>query len=162
MTNKPRPENNDGQYIVDRLDLIGKPDPDSDWHEIEQFDGGTPVDLHFSTLYDEPEDQSGELVDLATGEKYHNDSTAGEGIGVISAREAAKISKVEPEVDEVVDRNLLTKAQREKLMYKELMEKPADRLTSADIEFITKYLERQKALAASRRRHPSRGDAQIH
>jgi len=50
--------------------LAGEPDPN--WRIADHYDNGSPLGLHFSTLYDQDTDESGERYDLATGLPYRN------------------------------------------------------------------------------------------
>ncbi len=58
------------QYQMDHLGLAGEPDPT--WQSADQYDGGSPLGLHDTSLFDMNESASGSLYDEATGNPYDN------------------------------------------------------------------------------------------
>jgi hypothetical protein len=56
------------QYMLDREGLAGPPDLGWDKHAYDK--GGALLGLHFSNLFDQTVDESGEPYDLATGKPY--------------------------------------------------------------------------------------------
>jgi hypothetical protein len=61
-------ERSRAQYMFDREGLAGP--PALGWYKHNYDAGGALLGLHFSNLFDQPADESGEYQDLATGEPY--------------------------------------------------------------------------------------------
>jgi hypothetical protein len=60
------------QYLFDQENLAGEPEPG--WSEHSYDAGGALLGLHFSNLFDQGADESGESYDLATGQPYFEPS----------------------------------------------------------------------------------------
>jgi hypothetical protein len=74
-------ENKPAQFIFDNEGLAGP--PVFGWKK-HNYDGGANLELHFSNLFDQDMDESGELVDHATGIPYDNSTYTGlEGLTII-------------------------------------------------------------------------------
>ena len=62
------------QYLSDIDGLAGE--PDSSWINDDGHDGGTPLGLHDTNLFDQDESTLGaDLIDPATGEQIDNSSS---------------------------------------------------------------------------------------
>ena len=75
----------DGQsnYQLDTEGLAGEP-VFLPAEESRQDDDGHLLGLHFSTLFDQDEDEAGELVDMSTGRPYDNSTfLAVDGLSVV-------------------------------------------------------------------------------
>jgi len=127
------------QYLVDHTGLAGTPE---DWED--EFDFGSPLGLHYETLYDENETQAGALINEATGKPYKNDHSIRSGL---IHRHVDIESLPEDNADvlgELYDNSDPMEA---------LLNKSAEDLTQADIDAMVKALESEKA--ESKARHPS-------
>lgn len=64
------------QYQLDLGALAGA--PELGWQEADHFDGGSPLGLHDTTLFDQNGSElGGELYDPATGLRYDNSTYTG-------------------------------------------------------------------------------------
>jgi hypothetical protein len=80
------------QYQFDSEGLAGP--PDFNWRENIYDEEGSPLGLHFSNLFDQNEDGSGEVYDLATGEKIDNATeTSIDGLRIIELADDAMLSQ---------------------------------------------------------------------
>lgn len=70
-------EQNRNQYFADEEGLAGE--PDSSWEDYDDHDGGSPMGLHDTTLFDQDESSAGEPYDEATGERIDNSTTDNTG-----------------------------------------------------------------------------------
>lgn len=68
------------QYMLDLDGLGGVPDPS--WTEADHHDGGSPLGLHFSTLFDQKSAEDGSLIDDSTGQPHQTKASGDVSAGL--------------------------------------------------------------------------------